>query len=194
MIKLLIKNHPLYSSAVIFGVLGALNTFLLFFFFYGMGIYPFSDYHFFEFLLVGLFIVLGMVYYRQIKGFYEFHFWQGLASGFLINLIISVVYAVFMYLFLSFAQPEFFKIHVKTMTEKWEGDKKQLLSLPNMTLESYTETLTAIGKTTPTDIALDEFIKKGMFGSVIFFAASILLRRKIPLVVEEPKPSLNTKK
>ena len=177
MVKKIIDKYPLYASAFIFGVLGAINSFLLFFFFYGMGIYPFSDYHFIEFLLVALFIVLGMWYYRDLQLTRVYHFWQGLAAGFLTNLTISIVYGIFMYLFLTFAQPEFFKVHVKTMSDKWLADKKVLLAAPNMDLKRFNETLHAIAQTTPADIALDEFIKKGMFGSVIFFAASILLRR-----------------
>lgn len=186
MIKLLIKKYPFYSTVTIFGILGALNAFLLFFFFYGMGIYPFSDYHFFEFLLVALFIVLGMMYYRQIQPSYNFHFWQGLSAGFMINMIMSIVYAIVMYCFLAFAQPEFFQVHVKTMSDKWVADKKQLLSHPNMSLADFNATLAAVKRTTPSDIAIDEFIKKGMFGSVIFFAASVLLRRKE--VFEEDLP------
>jgi hypothetical protein len=182
MIQKIIDKYPFYATTLIFGVLGAINAFLFFFFLIANQIYPFSVVYGIVLLINIVFNVLGIIYYRYLLRQYEFHFWQGLSVGFLINIVMVGMYCLLVFLFLSHAFSDFLNIYIKVEQEKFLLDKA--IYLQNINEQQFNEMYKAIEQIKLGKIIFRLLETSGMLGTFVVFVASILLRRKVKIVVE----------
>jgi len=190
MFKSLIDKYPLYASALIFGGLGAINSFLYFFFLIAFKMYPFSGVYFITFIINALFIVISIWYFRYLLNNYVFHFWQALSVGIAANLIQTFIYCAIVAGFISSFAPDFLQVYIDVEQQKFLLDKPVFIA--NISESQFNEMLKSIEQISMSDIIIRLGKINGSIGIIVVLIASMLLRRKE--ILESPLNTPPTKK
>ena len=128
----------------------------------------------FRMILIPVFLFIGVKDFRNRANNNVLHFWQGIAAGFVIYVIIGF--------FGSFSIMVFSTIEPQFLTEFVEFSREQLITnketfLQAVGTEAYNKTLDNLPFTRPIHLAFDYFLKTLMIGILFTIIISVILRR-----------------
>ena len=163
-----------FDSTYRFGLIGGVFCVIAFLLFYWLGYDPSNLSMLFGFVLIPIFLFLGIRFFKKDVNQGELGFAQGMTIGFLIYAMIAVIsgLGIWIVLLISpelFAELKFLKIEVL--------DLNRDMIISQLNEESFNTTYKQILGMTELDIALNDFIWKilpGLFFTIIF---SIILRK-----------------
>lgn len=162
------------ESTYLFGLIGGVFCVLAFLLFKWIGFDATNLSMLFGYVLIPIFVFLGIRYFRNDINGGELSFAHGMTIGFLIYSMIAVVAGLGVWLVLSIS-PEFFQ-EIKTSKVAVMDTNKDLI-VGQLGQESFDFTYEKILAMTALDIALNDFIWKILPGLFFTIIISIILRR-----------------
>ena len=163
-----------FESTYLFGLIGGVFCVLAFLLFKWIGFDATNLSMLFGYVLIPIFVFLGIRYFRNDINGGELSFAHGMTIGFLIYSMIAVVAGLGVWLVLSIS-PEFFQ-EIKTSKVAVMDTNKDLI-VGQLGQESFDFTYEKILAMTALDIALNDFIWKILPGLFFTIIISIILRR-----------------
>lgn len=163
-----------FESTYLFGLIGGVFCVLAFLLFKWIGFDATNLSMLFGYVLIPIFVFLGIRYFRNDINGGELSFAHGMTIGFLIYSMIAVVAGLGIWLVLSIS-PEFFQ-EIKTSKVAVMDTNKDLI-VGQLGQESFDFTYEKILAMTALDIALNDFIWKILPGLFFTIIISIILRR-----------------
>lgn len=162
------------ESTYKFGLIGGIFCIVSFLVFGWMGFDPTNFNIIFGFVLIPIFVFLGIRYFKNHYNNGYLSFAHGMSTGFLIYSIIGVVSGLGIWLILL-GSPSLFE-HIRlSKIEVMETNKDLIMS--QLSEESFESTFQSVLNTTPFDIALNDFIWKIIPGLFFTIIISIILRK-----------------
>lgn len=171
-------QNNLTQTAIKFGLIGALMNIVALVTLFYLGKHPLllSPLIDARLPLYGLFIFFSIKFFRdENEGI--LHFWQGLALGFLVYLIMAQMAAAFIAVFGSIESTQFLSTYISTAIEQINKNKEALLQ-NNINEKTLTDALELLPNTTANNLAFDYFLKSMPIGLILTLLISILMRRK----------------
>ncbi len=172
-----LKNN-LIQTSIRFGLLGALmNVVALLVLFY-IGKHPLLLNPVLDarLPLYGLFIFFAIKNLRDDNNGY-LHFWEGLATGFLVYLIMAQMVAAFIAIFGSIESTHFLEDYIRIAIEQINKNREALIA-SNIGEKTLTDAIAILPTTTANNLAFDYFLKSMPIGLILTLLLSILMRRK----------------
>lgn len=162
------------GSTYLFGLIGGVFCVLAFLLFKWIGVDATNLSMLFGYVLVPIFVFLGIRYFRNDINGGELSFAHGMTIGFLVYTMIAVTAGLGIWLVLSLS-PEFFQ-EIKAAKVAVMDTNKDLI-VGQLGKESFDFTYEKIQAMTALDIALNDFIWKILPGLFFTIIISIILRR-----------------
>lgn len=157
----------LFSTGLKYGIAGGCISIGLFIVLWLLNENPLDSFRLLIFdcvlMLIFVFFALKEVRDYHYKG--RLQYWQGMTAGFVCYASLAAVSAIFIYIFLSFADTDLLIRHQQENLavlmedpQKWIGQVGQ---------QSYTNAIEEVRNMTALDLALDDFLKKVLIGLFI---------------------------
>lgn len=162
------------QSSYRFGLIGGAFCILAFLVFKWMGIDPTNFSMVFGYVLLPIFIFLGIRFFRDQMNQGQLSFSHGMSIGFLIYSIIATVSGLGIY-FILLLYPELFEEIKSSKVAVIEENRELIIS--QLKEESFQITYASLIKMTPLDIAFNDFIWKIIPGLFFTIIISIILRK-----------------
>ena len=162
------------GSTYLFGLIGGMFCVLAFLLFRYIGFDATNLSMLFGYVLIPIFIFLGIRYFRKDINGGELSFAHGMTIGFLIYTMIAVVAGLGIWLVLSLS-PEFFEEIKSAKVAVMDANKDLIVG--QLGQESFDFTYEKILEMTALDIALNDFIWKILPGLFFTIIISIILRK-----------------
>lgn len=171
-------KSKLTSVAIKLGLTGALMNIIALLVLFYIGKHPLLLNPFLDarWPLYGLFLFFSMKYFREDNNDI-LHFWQGLAVGFIVYLIMAQMVAAFIAVFASIDSTQFLSTYISSAIEKINNNREALLET-NLSEKTITDALKILPTTTANNLAFDYFLKSMPIGLILTLLLSILMRRK----------------
>ncbi len=171
-------ENNLIQTAIRFGLIGAaMNIIALLVLFY-IGKHPLLLNPLIDarWPLYGLFVFFSLKVFRD-ENKEVLHFWQGLALGFLVYLIMAQMAAAFIAVFASVESTQFLSEYIRIATEQISANREVLIE-NNISEKTLTDALQILPTTTANNLAFDYFLKSMPIGLILTLILSIVMRRK----------------
>lgn len=162
------------DSTYKFGLIGGIFCILSFVLFAWMGFDPTNFNIIFGFVLIPIFVFLGIRYFKNHYNLGLLSFAHGMTTGFLIYTIVAVVSGLGIW-FILLGSPSLFEQIRESKIEVMESNKDLIVS--QLSEESFDVTFQSVLNTSPFDIALNDFIWKIIPGLFFTIIISIILRK-----------------
>jgi hypothetical protein len=172
-----IVGHPLIRIPLRYALIGIFLYGTLFLLLYFMGNNPLVvgrpwD---FGFLLIPLMVFFAMKDFKVNYNNGELRFWQGMSSGFVTYFILALGVALFIYIFMTLADPNILEGYIQDRIQLLESSKEQFIE--QLGAELYDEQITKMNHTTAFIVAIDEFWKKLVIGLFLTILIAAVLRK-----------------
>lgn len=171
-------QNNLTQVAIKFGLVGALMNIVALLTLFYLGKHPLLLNPLIDarWPLYSLFLFFSIKYFRdENEG--VLHFWQGLALGFLVYLIMAQMAAAFIAVFGSIDSTQFLSTYISSAIEQISANKEALLQ-NNIDEKTLTDALQILPSTTANNLAFDYFLKSMPIGLILTLLLSIIMRRK----------------
>lgn len=172
------RLHPIVKTSFLFGLAGGLVSFSYFLLLYARGADALGNLKMLDLISSSLlFVIVSIWYYRRMvrKGF--LHLWEGLAVGFLTNLIGAVLSASCVALFISFVDPAILTSHIAALERLLLDNKAVYVKQGGE--QGYAAQLKNLVTITAGTMFWDELIRKVfLIGIFPVFITSIFLRKQ----------------
>ena len=169
--------NPLVKIPARYGIAGVIISGLLFLVLYWLGKNPlvYSRPWDFGFLLIPIMIFFGTKDFKDNHNGGELRFWQGMTSGFVTYTVIALGSALFLWNFLTWADPEVLQGYIADRLQLLEDNQEQF----EQTLgpELYKQQLVKMKETTAWVVAVDDFWKKLSIGLFLTILIAVILRK-----------------
>ncbi|GJM29982.1 MAG: hypothetical protein DHS20C17_26170 [Cyclobacteriaceae bacterium] len=170
-------KHPLIGIPIRYALVGIFLYGALFLLLYYTGHNPLVagrpwD---FGFLLIPVMIFFSLKDFKTNYNQGELRFWQGMTCGFITYLVIAVGTALFIYLFLTFADPAVLDGYIDDRIQLIESSKAQFVD--QLGEELYHEQLAKMSQTSAWVVALDDFWKKVAIGLFLTILIAAVMRK-----------------
>ena len=128
----------------------------------------------------GFFLIPVMIFFsiKDFKSNYnqgELRFWQGMTCGFITYATIALSTALFIYLFLSIADPGILEGYIQDRIQLLENSKEQFIEQLGEPL--YHEQVAKMADTSALVVAVDDFWKKLAIGLFLTILIAAILRK-----------------
>ncbi len=172
-----LKNN-LLQTAIRYGLLGALMNIIALLVLFYIGKHPLLLNPVLDarLPLYGLFIFFAIKTLRDDNNGY-LHFWEGLATGFLVYLIMAQMVAAFIAVFANIDSTNFLTEYIRIAIDLLNANKAAYLEM-NLSEKTFTDQLDKLPNTTANNLAFDYFLKSMPIGLILTLLLSILMRRK----------------
>lgn len=169
-------KNPLVILSVKYGAAASLLLISLFIALFYMGKHPINisvlD---IRFLILPLFMVIGMKDFRDNKNKSTLHFWQGLSVGAIIFTTIGILVSLFIIAF-STMDPDFLQVYIDERITLITDHKEAFIEkLSETTVQGQLEKLPL---TTSFNLAIDYFVRTLAIGLILNVIISIILRKQ----------------
>lgn len=166
------------QTALKFGLLGALMIIIALLVLFYLGKHPLLLNPLLDarWTLYGLFIFFAIKSFREESGGF-LHFWEGLALGFLVYLIMAQMAAAFIAVFASIDSTHFLVDYIRIAMEQINANREALIA-NNIDEKTLNDALEILPTTTANNLAFDYFLKSMPIGLILTLILSILMRRK----------------
>lgn len=160
-----------------YGIVGGILSMLVFLVLYWSGDYPLVES---SYIINGVIILLMLFF--AVKELRDYHYdgkllyWQGMTAGFVCVLVICLLSALFVVIFISYIDE-----HILIQHQSYIQDK--LTDHPEEWIERHGEEIyqQVIAQNrqllSPLEIAVDDFLKKGVVGLFISTVIALLFKR-----------------
>ncbi len=162
------------ESTYKFGLIGGVFCIISFLVFAWMGLDPTNFNMIFGYVLIPIFVFLGIRYFKNHYNAGFLSFAHGMSTGFLIYTLIALVSGLGIWLILLIS-PTLFEQIRQSKIEVMESNKDLIVS--QLSEKSFDITFQSVLNTTPFDIALNDFIWKIIPGLFFTIIISIILRK-----------------
>lgn len=171
-------KSKLTSVAIKLGLAGALMNIIALLVLFYIGKHPLLLNPFLDarWPLYGLFLFFSMKYFREDNNGI-LHFWQGLAVGFIVYLIMAQMVAAFIAVFASIDSTQFLSTYISSAIEQINNNREALLET-NLSEKTITDALKILPTTTANNLAFDYFLKSTPIGLILTLLLSIVMRRR----------------
>ncbi len=129
----------------------------------------------FGFLLIPVMIFFSIKDFKSNHNHGELRFWQGMTCGFITYAGIALGAAFFIYLFLSFGDPDILAGYIADRVQLIEGGKQQIVD--QLGEDIYHTQLEKMGQTSALVVAIDDFWKKLAIGLFLTILTAALMRK-----------------
>jgi len=129
----------------------------------------------FGFLLIPLMVFFAMKDFKVNYNEGELRFWQGMSIGFVTYLVLAFGVALFIYIFMTFADSGILEGYIQDRILLLETSKEQFIK--QLGEELYDEQIIKMNHTTAFIVALDEFWKKLVIGLFLTILIAAVLRK-----------------
>ena len=167
---------PLFKVPLKFGLIGAAINIGMFFVLHWTGSNPLLEMRVFDFFIIPVFIFFGIKEFRDTFNQGLIEFWQGMTVGFFIYGCIALLYSLFLWIALQFADPEMLDFYISESLNVIKENKDLLTE--EMGVESYQSSYEEVSKTTALDLALDSLVKKAGIGFLLTSVLSTILKNQ----------------
>ena len=170
-------KKELVLTAVKYGVVGGILIISPFLMLHFMDLKPLINLNtlILEGMLMFIFIYLGTREFRDNHNQGILKFWQGMTSGFLIYLIMTLIFLIFLWMFIYYMVPDYLESYKLGAAEYLDD------SLEKITDEAEKEILLQqkenIDNTSRGDLLLDGIFRKLILGLIITPISTVFLRR-----------------
>jgi len=170
-------RHPLIRIPLRYALIGIFLYGTLFLLLYFMGNNPLVvgrpwD---FGFLLIPLMVIFAMKDFKTNYNEGELRFWQGMSSGFVTYFVLALGVALFIFIFMTIADPSILEGYIQDRIQLLEASKEQFIK--HLGADLYDEQITKMNHTTALVVALDEFWKKLVIGLFLTILIAAVLRK-----------------
>jgi hypothetical protein len=164
-----------FRTAVRFGVLAALASWVVLLGVYFAGLNPYGKAAFYALFLLPVFLFIALAYYKK-HAEPELKFWKGLRVSWLTTLVAAVTFSMLVYLFSVVAGAEALQAHIQEMKAMMVQSKAQFLKLPNGK-QAYELNYNALDQITPGSLVIDNFLKMLIIGFLFSFVSATFSRK-----------------
>lgn len=170
-------GHPLIRIPLRYALIGIFLYGTLFLLLYFMGKNPLVvgrpwD---FGFLLIPLMVIFAMKDFKTNYNEGELRFWQGMSSGFVTYFVLALGVALFIFIFMTVADPDVLEGYIQDRIQLLESSKVQFIE--QFGTELYDEQITKMNHTTAFIVAIDDFWKKLVIGLFLTILIAAVLRK-----------------
>lgn len=149
-----LKNN-LVKIPMRYGVFGGCVVVLLFLMFYFLDLNPLVNIKLIDVFILAIFIFFALKDYRDSYNNRQLHFWQGMTGGVINYLSLAFISATFVYVMTAIIDPDLTTKYIEGRIELLNQNKQTLVE--TMDEATYLEAIAGVEKTTPIDLALDDF-------------------------------------
>ena len=168
-------KNKLIAIPLKYGAIGGVLVILLYLVFYFLGKNPIIEIKLVDILLLAIFIFFCLKEFRDKYNHHELHFWQGVTGGMIAYFSIALISAAFILLLLVVIDPDITTNYIETRIELINENKENLIESINE--QAYIDALEGVKKTTPLDLAVDDFLKKSIIGLFLTIIIAVILRK-----------------
>lgn len=129
----------------------------------------------FGFILIPVMIFFSIKDFKSNYNQGELRFWQGMSCGFVTYFVLAMGAALFIYIFLTFADHTVLEGYIQDRTQLLENSRKEFIEQLGEKL--YHEQLAKMGDTSALVVALDDFWKKLVIGLFLTILIAAILRK-----------------
>lgn len=156
-----------------FGIIGGAFCGLAFVVFYFIGAEPISFTEIFGYIIIPIFIFLGIKNFKDHMNSKALSFGQGMTVGFFVYSILALISAIVIFIMLHVDLLIFSEYKAATMSLLEENKEEITQQLGN---ESYDATVKSMSEMTIFDVVLNDFVRKLIPGLFFTIILSIILR------------------
>ncbi len=143
--------------------------------FYFLGKNPLIEIKLVDIPVLAIFIFFGLKEYRDRHNNKELHFWQGITGGMITYFSIAIISALFILLLTVIIDPQITTNYIESRIQLLNENKDTLVESINE--QAYIDALAGVKKTTPLDLAMDDFLKKSIIGLFLTIIIAVILRK-----------------
>jgi len=162
-----------FKGAVWFGVIGGAFCGLAFVLFNFVGIEPISFTEIFGYIIIPVFVFLGIKNFKDNMNDQELYFGQGMTVGFFVYSILALISAMVIFIMLHI-DPVVFEDY-KAAAMSLLAEKKEVI-MDQLGTESYESTVKSMSGMTIFDVALNDLLRKLIPGLFFTIILSIVLK------------------
>lgn len=163
-----------FEASFLFGLVGGLFCIVAFLVFKWMGLDPTNFSMIFGYVIVPVFLFLGIRYFKSRYNQGQLSFAHGMTIGFLIYTQIALLSMLGIWLILMLS-PGLFEELKETKIAVMNSNKTMIIE--QLDADSFNVTYESVLAMTPADIALNDFIWKILPGLFFTIIISIILRK-----------------
>jgi hypothetical protein len=169
-----LKNR-LVSVPLKYGAIGGAMIAGLFLIFYFFGKNPLIEIKYIDIPFLAIFIFFSLKEFRDRYNDRELHFWQGVSGGVLTYLTIAMISAFFILVLTVLIDPGITTNYIESRVALLNENKQTLID--SIDEQAYFDALEGVKKTTPLDLAFDDFLKKSIIGLFLTIIIAVILRK-----------------
>lgn len=168
-------EQTVVRTAVRFGVLAALASFLIILAVYFSGNNPYGQYAFGSLFVLPVFLFLGLTNYKRYTE-PQLTFFKGLKVSWMITLAAAVTFGMLIYIFSVAVGIDAIQLHIQEMKAMMVQNKAQFLKLPNGQ-EIYNNNYKELERITPNYLVFDNFLKMLIIGFLFSLVSATFYRK-----------------
>lgn len=157
-----LPKKPLFTTGLKYGIAGAFISIGLFLTLWLLKENPLDSLRMFDFILIPLFVFFTLKEVRDYHYKGRLLYWQGMTAGFVCYASLAAVSAIFIYIFLSFADTDLLMRHQQENLAVLMDDPQKWIEQVGQ--QAYNKALEEVRNITALDLALDDFLKKLLIG------------------------------
>lgn len=172
------KINPLWRTALNYGAMSGIGTFLVFLALYFRGVNPLGSASWLGAWIPIVFISISTKYYRDriLGGFITY--WQGFRTGLLTGVCSSLLFALAVFIFVKLFSPEILDAFKEMEKQGWEASKEVFSD------EIYEMGMEEVEKITIGKMAYGIFLRT-MIGTALVSFVTAAAYRKLPSEIDE---------
>lgn len=168
-------RNKLFAVPFRYGLLGGAVVLMLFLVFYFLELDPLVNIKMIDLLILAIFIFFAVKEFRDQHNHRNLHFWQGMSAGVVTYVTIAVISSIFILLMTVMIDPEMTTNYIEGRIQLLNENKPTLVEA--MDEKTFLEAVAGVEKTTPVDLAIDDFIKKSVIGLFLTIIIAVILRK-----------------
>ena len=161
-------------TGIRFGVLAGLTCFALIVLIYLVGVNPYGEYRLLTLIFIPVFVFFGISYFKKFTD-QQLGFVRAFRIGLSVTFYAALVSAMLLYAFGYVAGPEVMQEYIGEVRGMMEATKAETIKIIGE--KNYLDAYEMAGKTTPFDLASDEFMKKLFVGIIASLIGAIFFRK-----------------
>jgi len=169
------RKNKLLTVPLRYGGIGGILVILLFMIFYFLGKNPIVEIKLVDILILAVFIFFSLKEFRDSHNNRKLHFWQGVSGGMITYFSIAIISALFILVLVVVIDPTITTDYIQSRIALIDENKAKLVE--NINEQAYLDALAGVKKTTPMDLAFDDFLKKSIIGLFLTIIIAVILRK-----------------
>ncbi|MFK7900225.1 MAG: DUF4199 domain-containing protein [Cyclobacteriaceae bacterium] len=167
-------NNRFLPIVLPIGICGGVLSIIYFLTFYFLGTPPSDSIFAFDFWILPIFIFIGIKFFRDKLNDKKLRFWEGLALGIQVALLITVINCLFTFIFYQWIDGNFLTTYVNDVLSQHLERREEMKELPQASFNKITEEIKQISSF---GIAMLKFLRNMFVGLLSVILLSVIFRR-----------------